>query len=424
MNRIRLLRNPIRDYAWGSRTALAELMGRPSPAPQPEAELWMGAHPSAPSELREGSGWVSLLEYIRRAPEQVLGRQTAASFGPELPFLFKVVAPERALSIQTHPDARRAREGFERENAAGLALDEPCRNYRDPNPKPELLCALSRFDALCSFRPVSEILEGIGALGISRLGGLLAELRDAPGRGGLARFFAGIVSGAPEERRRLADEIAEAATRAGGDPAALRWVRQLASQHPGDAGVLAPLLLNIVELRPGQALFLPAGELHAYLHGIGVELMANSDNVLRGGLTHKHVDVSELLETLSFRQGRPPVLEPRTLARGEAVYETPAREFLLSVLRPGAETVVESVGRRSVEILFCAEGAAEVRDAGRGDVTRLPQGTAALVPAAVEAYRLEGQATVFRAGVPAPEQGGAAQGEAIARARARGRGRA
>jgi mannose-6-phosphate isomerase len=400
MDRVRLLRNPIRDYAWGSRTALAELRGRPSPAAQPEAELWMGAHPAAPSEVREDSGWTSLLDYVRRSPGEVLGPEVAAAFGGELPFLFKVLAPERALSIQTHPDAERARAGFERENAAGLALDDPRRNYRDSNPKPELICALTRFEALCGFRPVPEILEGVGALQAVSLQEALADLRAAPGREGLARFFGRIMTSPPETQRRVAEEVAEAAGRGQRDSAVLRWVCELARQYPGDVGVLGPLLLNLVELEPGEALFLAAGELHSYLCGLGVELMANSDNVLRAGLTPKHVDVPELLDALSFQSGRPAILEPRPLAAGEAVYPTPAREFVLSVLRPGAEGGVESRSRCGVEILFCAEGQAEVRDAKRAEVTLLPQGAAALVPAALERYRVEGHATVLRAGVP------------------------
>jgi mannose-6-phosphate isomerase len=424
MDRIRLLRNPIRDYAWGSRTALAELMGRPSPAAKPEAELWMGTHPAAPSEVREGSNWISLPEYVRRSPAEVLGPEVAAAFGGELPFLFKVLASERALSIQTHPDAERARAGFERENAAGRALDDPRRNYRDANPKPELLCALTRFEALCGFRPVPEILEGFGALRSASLREALADLRAAPGREGLVRFFSRIMTSPPEAQRGIAGEVAEAAARGPGGSAVLRWVCELARQYPGDVGVLGPLLLNLVELEPGEALFLAAGELHSYLRGLGVELMANSDNVLRGGLTPKHVDVPELLETLSFRSGRPEILEPRPLGAGEAVYQTPAREFVLSVLRPSARGGAESRNRRCVEILLCAEGQAEVRDAKRTEVTLLPRGAAVLVPAAVEAYRLEGHATVFRAGVPAPQQGGGAQGAANARARAHGRGRA
>jgi mannose-6-phosphate isomerase len=400
MERIRLLRNPIRDYAWGSRSALAELTGRPAPSPTPEAELWLGAHPAAPSEVRADAGWVPLPDWIRRDPEAVLGVETARRFGGELPFLLKVLAPERALSIQTHPDAERARAGFERENAAGLALDDPRRSYRDPNPKPELICALTRFHALCGFRGAQEIVRGLAALRLVSLEPLLAELRGAPERGGLARFFRALLLRDDDERRRLAADVVDAVARSPHDRVACGWVQELARQHPGDVGVLAPLLLNPIELGPGQALYLPAGELHAYLRGVGVELMANSDNVLRGGLTAKHVDVPELLASLRFREGFPPLLEPRAVAAGEAVYDTPAREFRLSVLRasPAAPSQADAGG--SVEILLCVDGEAVVRGAASGEATRLPRGAGALVPAGAGAYRVEGEATLYRAGVP------------------------
>jgi mannose-6-phosphate isomerase len=400
MDRIRQLRNPIRDYAWGSRTALAELQGRPSPAPQPEAELWIGAHPGAPSEVRCDGEWIPLGEWIRRDPAAVLGEAVMRRFGAELPFLFKVLAPVQALSIQTHPDAEQARAGFERENTAGLALDDPQRNYRDPNPKPELICALTRFEVLCGFRRVGEILAGLEALELPGLAAPLKLLRGSPDRDGLAAFFSGLLTQPLAQRRRVAEQAAEAARDGRGDSGQCALVSRLAEQHPGDPGVLAPLLLHFVALEPGEALFLPAGELHSYLGGVGVELMANSDNVLRGGLTAKHVDVPELLATLSFRQEAPPLLLPRGEAPLEAAYDTPAREFRLSVLRPGADAY-QSPRERSVEILLCSEGEARVHDVAGADTTPLARGEALLVPAAVERYRIEGDAMIYRAGVPA-----------------------
>jgi mannose-6-phosphate isomerase len=400
MDRIRRLRNPIRDYAWGSRTALAQMQGRPSPTASPEAELWMGAHPLCPSEVEADSGWVPLSEWIRRDPAALLGEQTARRFAGELPFLFKVLAAERALSIQAHPDAEQARAGFERENAAGLALEDPRRNYRDAHAKPELICAFTRFAVLCGFRPTQEIAANLEALGVPGLRGEAARLRASPGRAGLEPFFRELLTRGAEERRRVAAEVADAAQRAadGGPP--WSWVTELARQHPGDLGVLAPLLLNLIELSPGEALYLPPGELHSYLHGVGVELAGNSDNVLRGGLTGKRVDVAELLSTLSFRQGSPPRLAPRALAPGEAVYDTPARDFVLSVLRPSAHEPVERGAGGSLEILLCVEGEAAVVDLTRDERTPLPGGAAALVPASVPGHRLEGEARVFAAGVP------------------------
>jgi len=390
LNGIRRLSNPIRQYAWGSRTALAELTGRPAPTPSPEAELWMGAHPSAPSRIETEAGSVALDAWIRREPAAVLGREVAERFSGELPFLFKVLAPERALSIQAHPNEAQAREGFERENAAGLALDDPRRCYRDRHAKPELICALSGFDVLCGFRPRAEIADGLAALGESA-----AALREALDDG-IAVFLRALL--AERDRSELADAASAAA--AGRHSADWRCVTELALQYPGDAGVLAPLFLNRLSLAPGEALFLPAGELHAYLRGVGIELMGNSDNVLRGGLTPKHVDAAELLRTLSFRVGSPPLLGAQPAAPGIDVFETPAREFVLSILRPrpGAEVDCRSVG--AIEILLCAAGRARICEDGSGSELELSSGDSVLVPGTTAGYRVEGAAQLFRATVP------------------------
>jgi mannose-6-phosphate isomerase len=407
MDRIRLLRNPIREYAWGSRTALAELLGQPSPSARPQAELWMGAHPAAASEVRCDSKWVPLGDWIRRDPEAVLGPEVARRFAGEIPFLLKVLAAARPLSLQAHPAAARARAGFERENAAGIALNAPQRCYRDPSPKPELLCALTPFAALCGFRPIDDIVANVDALRVRRLAGLIRPLRRERSRENLRGFYRGLMELAASESAEAVAEAVEAADRGYGDPAVRDWLRELAEGHPGDPGALSPLFINLLELRPGEALFLPAGELHAYLRGTAVEIMANSDNVLRGGLTEKHVDVAELLASLSFESGRPEVLMPRVVGPVESVYETPAREFVLTVLRPRPDAAFESAPTRSIEILLCVEGEAAVEDVVRDGATPLPRGSAVLVPAASAGYRLRGDATVFRAGVPSAAESGA-----------------
>lgn len=389
----------IQAYDWGSRTALAELQGRTSPSPGPEAELWMGAHPSAPSDVETEAGRISLAEWIRRDPEAVLGAEVARRFGGELPFLFKVLAVERALSIQAHPDAARARAGFSRESAMGLAPADPRRSYRDPNAKPELLCALTRFHALCGFRPAGEIVEALEALDVPSLARLADELGAE--EGGLERLVAELLRmRGSEEGRCRAREAAGAAERGSSERAEFARVAWLARQHPDDIAVLAPLLLNAVELEAGQALYLGPGEIHAYLGGVAVELMASSDNVLRGGLTHKHVDVPELLATLSFREGPPALVETQPGAPGEERYETPAREFRLSALKLVRGRAYASPERRSVEILLCTSGSARVQDVARGEELPLRRGEALLVPAALRAYTAEGDATLHRAGVP------------------------
>jgi mannose-6-phosphate isomerase len=396
MHRIRRLRNPIRDYAWGSRTALAELSGRPHPTARPEAELWMGAHPAAPSHVWDGTDWVPLTEWIRRDPAAVLGPEVARGFGGELPFLFKVLAVARALSVQAHPDAAQARAGFEREERAGIPRGDPGRVYRDPNPKPELICALTRFTALCGFRDTAEIARGLEGLGLPELSDTAHVLRAAPGREGLCRALRSVLE-APAE---LAAAAAAAAQRRAGDAPEYRCAAELGRQHPGDPGLLAPLWLQSIELSPGQALFLPAGELHTYLEGTAVEILANSDNVLRGGLTEKPVDVPELIAILTYRSEPVPRIEPRPEGPGLRIYPTPAREFELGLISVAHDAPHAGRARHPVEILLCTRGAAVIEGAVAPAAERLSRGDAVLVPAAAGAYGLRGDATVYRASVP------------------------
>jgi mannose-6-phosphate isomerase len=405
--RIRVLRNPIQTYSWGSHTAISELLGAPSPSEGPQAELWMGAHPTAPSQVITEQGEVPLDAWIARDPEAILGREVAGRFDRQLPFLFKVLAAALPLSIQAHPDRARAQAGFEAENAAGIPLDARMRCYRDPNHKPELICALTSFQALNRFRDIEEIVAGFAALGAPELEPCLAQLAERRDRQGLATFFGALTTLPVAPRARVLARAGRVARERGGRDAAWEWVRRLGDLHPGDVGGLAPLLLNLVELAPRQAMFLPAGELHSYLDGLGVELMANSDNVLRGGLTSKHVDVPELLETLSFHHGPVEVLKPEAARAGESSYASTASEFQLSILeaRPGG--AYDSPDRESVEVLFCAAGDARIEAIADAAGVVFARGDALLVPAALGRYRISGDATVYRAGVPgsAPARG-------------------
>jgi mannose-6-phosphate isomerase len=394
------LEGVVRRYAWGSRTAIPELLGR-EPDGEPQAELWLGAHPSAPSRVVSAAGAESLDACIRRDPEAVLGASVRRRFGDELPFLFKVLAAAEPLSIQAHPDRDQARAGFARENAAGLAVDAPTRSYRDPHHKPELICALTPFRALNRFREPAAIADALAALGVAGLAPLVAELRAASPREALASFFGAWMGMEPGAREALVAEVAAAAGARSGD-AACAEVAGLAERHPGDAGVLAPFFLHLVELAPGEAMFLPAGQLHAYLDGTALELMANSDNVLRGGLTPKHVDVPELLATLRFEPGDPGILGPRAVDAptgvGRARYDTPAEEFRLEVLtleRGGAFPLESAQGPR---ILLAVRGALRVSGPG-GEVASLSRGEALFLPDALVGHRLEGEATAFLAAV-------------------------
>lgn len=387
------LRNTVQHYAWGSRTAIPELLGERSPADEPCAELWMGAHPKAPSQVLLPEGPIGLDRFVAEDPEAVLGAAVAKRFDGVLPFLLKVLAADAPLSIQAHPDAEQAREGFARENAAGVPLDAPNRSYPDPRHKPELVFALTPFRALNRFREPAEIEARIEALGVAGLAKMVSPLRRSPDRRGLAAFFEAWMTLTEALRSEWLEEVKRAAAGASGDPV-LDEVMRLAQRYPADPGVLAPLLLNLVELAPGEAMYLPAGELHSYLGGVAIEIMASSDNVLRGGLTPKHVDVPELLRTLNFENGPVEVLTARPGARGEACYQTPAEEFALARIEVAPRSAFCAAPERGSEILLCTSGAGRIEaDPAHG----FERGSSFVVPAAASAYRIEGEATLYRA---------------------------
>jgi len=397
------LDNPIREYAWGSRSAISELLGRPTPSAQPQAELWMGAHPNDPSRARCRGSWVPLPDLLREDPAALLGEETAARYHGELPFLFKVLAAAQPLSIQAHPDREQARAGFERERAAGIALGARERNYPDPHPKPELLCALSPFSALCGFRPIPEIALAFRAFGIRAFGDEVEALERGGDTRALERFFAAVWT-AGSERIECAIEQALAHAEGQSDQATARWLRAIASLYPREAGVLAPLFLNLVALAPGEAMYLAAGELHSYLEGVGIEIMGNSDNVLRGGLTAKHVDVPELCRVLRFEARNPELLVPREVSSGERIFETSADEFELSVLRVEADRPWRSAESRGAEILLVTEGEVAITDRAVGETFPMVRGASAFIPHSVKGYELAGAAVVYRAGVPSAER--------------------
>lgn len=360
-----MLEGVVQRYAWGSPSAIPALLGTEADG-GPQAELWLGAHRAAPAR----AGGVRLDELVGRDPDVALGAAVATRFGGQLPFLLKVLAAAEPLSLQAHPPTARAEVGFAEENDAGIPLDAPERRYKDPHHKPELLCALTPFFALCGFRPVEATIALLDRLGLADEP-VFSELGSGDLRATVGRLLA-----LPEgERAEVANTIADAAASIE-DPEAV-WARRIADTHPGDPGIGVALLLNLVELQPGEAIFLPAGNLHAYLEGVGVEIMASSDNVLRGGLTPKHVDVDELLAVLDVQPGPPPVVQP--LAQGRLRrYLTPIEEFELSIADLGDDPAVVAGDRPRV--VLCLEGECCLR--GGDDELRLEKGQAAWVPAA------------------------------------------
>ncbi|GAA3054750.1 mannose-6-phosphate isomerase, class I [Kitasatospora albolonga] len=393
------LTNTVRPYAWGSVHAIPALLGVPATG-APQAELWMGAHPGDSSRVNRGGGPAALNELIEADPEAELGPASVAKFGPALPFLLKVLAAGLPLSIQAHPTLEQAKAGFADEEARGVPLEAPHRNYKDTNHKPELICALDEFEGLCGFRPPAEAAALMESLGVPELAPLVELLRGKPESEALSAALATILSMTGETAARTVAATAAAVERAaaGEDPTGqFAGYAYAAKEFPGDTGLIAALLLNHVRLQPGEALYLGAGLVHAYLRGTGVEIMANSDNVLRCGLTPKHVDVPELLKVVDFTASRPGVLRPAVDASGEQLYPVPIDEFRLS--RYPLTGVPRTLSGRAPQILLCTEGTA-VLTAADGTELTLATGQSAFLPADGTETVLSGaDATVFRATV-------------------------
>jgi len=386
---VQLLRGAIRTYAWGSRTAIAEFTGRPVPAAHPEAELWLGANPGDPAWLEDPDGEISLLQALIDDPEGQLGSVTRARFGDVLPFLVKVLAADEPLSLQAHPSAEQAAEGYLREEKLGIPVNSPVRNYRDASHKPELLVALHQFEALAGFRPAARTVELLRALAVSDLDPYIDLLDDQSDADGLRALFTTWITAPQPDIDVLVAAVLDGAIHyvssgATEFAAEVKTVLELGERYPGDAGVLAALLLNRITLSPGEAIFLSAGNLHAYLRGVGLEVMANSDNVLRGGLTPKHVDVPELLRVLNFTPTPESQLRAPTHRDGLGlVYDTPAQEFAASMLTLGDAQLGHEVDAPSrhdgPQILLCTEGSTTV--SGKSGALTLTHGAAAWVAA-------------------------------------------
>jgi mannose-6-phosphate isomerase len=411
------LEGAVQHYAWGGFHFIPSLLGVDNSGRIPYAELWIGAHPFAPSSAMVGGGTVPLDKLIEAAPTEVLGARDSARFKGRLPFLMKVLDARVMLSIQAHPNRRQAAEGFARENVAGIPLDSPGRTYKDENHKPETHVALSEFWMLHGFRPLEDIgkvLAAVPELGRVMPGfrsGLRAAGKRQAARERLLQDLYATVMTMPQETVDnilfpLIGKLSEL-DRAGAldrdDPGfwALRAARELplAEGHI-DRGIFSIYLLNLLHLRPGEGTYQPAGTLHAYLEGTNVELMASSDNVLRGGLTPKSVHTEELLRIVSYADGRPRILVGQDKGHGALCYETPAEEFALERIELNAADRLRTVEEHGAECLIVLEGSADV--VARGSMLRLDRGKAALFPGGV-AYELATgaqDAVVFRARIP------------------------
>lgn len=388
------LRNSVQRYAWGSRTAIPELLDEPNPDGEPWAELWVGAHASAPSEVEVGGAWRSLRAWIEERPADVLGERVLARFGAQLPFLLKVVASERPLSLQVHPDAAQAAAGFAKEEAA--RVPPASRRFPDPNPKPELVCALAPFEALCGFRSQREIRARADALGATLLRAVLARLEaDAPP----GEILVHLLQLPAPEQRAIARELAVRAAASPDSDGSLRWLVQLAEAYPDDIASAAALLLHHVVLASGEALYLHPGDLHSYLRGTVLEVMASSDNVLRAGLTRKPVDLDGVLAALSREAAAPRRVAMREGARGERVYAAATEWFRLVVAQVDPRGALPCEVECGAEVLLCLAGRGEVAAADAFAPVPFAKGQALFVTGETLRYEVRGQATLARVSV-------------------------
>jgi len=341
-----------------------------------------------------------LSHFIQESPESVLGESIARRFCNQLPFLFKVLAAAKPLSIQCHPSLKQATAGFQREESCGIELSALERHYRDQNHKPEIFCALKPSWVLKGFRSAAEIRSLIEKLGLSSLmHGISPALTKGLGKN-LRAFFTALIELDHPRQRELITEAVRSIRKASHREPASSWVLTLNRAFPDEVMVLSPLLLNLIHLKPGEAVMINPGTLHAYLGGVGVELMANSDNVIRAGLTPKIKDIDELLRIVNFHQEEAKILDSEKGDGAEWSYPCGAKEFALSLISVTKQAPHVSSKTHSSEIMICIAGRGRITDLRRGEALSFSRGVSVLVPASVDQYRIEGRATIYKASVP------------------------
>jgi mannose-6-phosphate isomerase len=381
MTKIYKLNNQIKNYEWGSSYLIPQFLGMENYKKIPYAEMWMGTHGGAPSQIE------SCLNEQNPNEKKYLNELSG-----ELPFLFKLIAVEKQLSIQAHPNKEQAVEGYRQEEEAGLALNAPRRNYKDANHKPEILCAISPFTLLAGFRENDKIKSSFEsfALMFPQLKEIIAPLIKAVNTGLLAVFFRILFNLSDLEREYINNLILEkedSETR--GIISSEQWklVKEFASQYPGDPAILSPLYLNLITLKPGEAIYVPPGILHSYSKGFGVELMAASDNVLRSGLTPKFIDIPQLMSIVNYNPYKPEIITPDSSSW--FCYQTPCREFVLALMRgSGGENVFPAKGP-----VICIVTEGELAAGG----AKIKKGESFFIPAGGEPVVLKGNYSLFAA---------------------------
>ncbi|ELB7339219.1 mannose-6-phosphate isomerase, class I [Vibrio cholerae] len=383
--------NPIQNYAWGSKTALQQLFELENPNDEPQAELWMGAHPNGCSGIAINGKIVQLSDFIAQNPNLILGEYTARQFG-ELPYLFKILAAENALSIQVHPNKQQAERGFAQEEKLGIAPTAAYRNYKDPNHKPELVYALTEYQAMNGFRANQEILNYFIELSIDEIQPLVDAFQSNPTEQGLRDFFSGLLSLQGEIKNRALEVLITQAKQI--DLPLFQLIVELEKHYPNDIGLFAPLMLNVITLQPGEAMFLDAETPHAYLHGTGLEIMANSNNVLRAGLTPKYMDIDELVACTQFKHKPLEQLRLKSeVIEGCEQYPIPVADFKFAIIPPATQ---QTIGVQSAEIVLPLDSSMILRHTN-GEKCLVRKGQSVFIPAYAEQYTIECDGRVARA---------------------------
>ncbi len=394
------LENTVQNYEWGSYTAIPELLCKTSPHHLPQAELWMGAHPKSPSNVIINHAKYSLSNLIEKDPVDILGEETYRKFGSDLPYLLKVLAAEKPLSIQVHPNEKQAIAGFNREYYEQKPINSPKRNYKDKNNKIECMCALTPLWGLSGFRKVDEMQSLINMVCPTVLSESFKTFLQEPNTTGLEKFLR-YLSSLPKKDIKLA--VSQSLAKAKflkQNSTIFEWVCRLADIYPNEISVFAPVLLNLVKLKPGQAILISQGVPHTYIKGVGIEIMANSDNILRAGLTNKHTNILEFLNVTEFVHQPVFFVETEKIRSCETLYKTGTIEFMLSTIDVVKNRFYTSPKIRSVEILFCTSGKGTIIDRFSNLVIKLKKGDSFLVTSPVEQYEIHGEAKVFKASVP------------------------
>lgn len=393
-----LLTNTIQNYTWGSLNGISQITGTQNIDQKPMAEMWMGAHPLAPSLLEHDGKLISLNNFIALNPELLLGSSTAKTFVNTLPFLFKILSAQTPLSLQVHPSLTQAKHGFKKENSLEIPLHAFNRNYKDANHKPEIMLALSPFKALCGFRPFNQILDLFALFPLKKLQEIKNSFTNSKN---YVLLYKNLLEIHEEEAKGICTQaviIAQSLVEENKDfytKQAALFILHLAQSYPFDLGILAPLYLNCLEFNEGQAIFLPAGIIHAYIQGTGLELMANSDNVMRGGLTSKYIDKTELLSILDNKTYLPQILEI-DVNKSTSSYQTPAKEFVLSKLQ--IEPSLDFVCGKVPHIILCTEGSGDFF--AQETKISFTKGDSFFVPASTQSFFIQGTAILYDAKVP------------------------